>query len=359
MLRAMNRTGTEPMRLKPILTALLAAAILAMPAAAQDCVGQNLFQTMPPKRLAELHAAAESVPYRRGLFWRAEKGDQRILLLGTYHFADPRHDLAMDRFGPEIDAAAALLVEAGPQEEARLAQAMAADPSLLVDPDGPTLPERLTDEEWKSLSAALEERGLPAVIASRLRPWYVAVMLGISPCMMRVIETRGDPGGLDHLLVERAQAAAVPVRALEPWDTVFTLFQGMTPAEEEDMIRAAMPAAAHADDYAVTLADAYFAGDSWLIWEFGRFDAYDRSGLTRSQVDAQMRLAQEKLMDQRNKSWVQPIEQAAAQAAGQGKGVVAGFGALHLPGKAGVLRLLENRGWTLSPITVKGTGDGG
>ncbi|ABL71723.1 TraB/GumN family protein [Paracoccus denitrificans] len=347
-------------RLAALGAALLAAATLALPAAAaRECVGQNLFERMPPERLAELDAAAEGVPYRQGLFWRAEKDGQRVTLLGTYHFADPRHDLTMDRFGPEIDEAALLMVEAGPEEEERLTRAMTADPTLLVDPDGPTLPERFTDAEWKSLSAALEARGLPAVIASRLRPWYVAVMLGVSPCMMRVIEERGDPGGLDHLLVERAEAAAVPVRALEPWDTVFTLFEGMTPREEEDMIRAAMPAAEYADDYAVTLADAYFSGDSWMIWEFGRFDAYDNSGLTRDEVDEQMRLAQEKLMDRRNESWIEPIERAAAEAAAQGKGVVIGFGALHLPGDHGVLRLLENRGWTISPVTVEGIGDGG
>ena len=50
---------------------------------------------------------------------------------------------------------------------------------------------------------------------------------------------------------------------------------------------------------------------------------------------------------------------AAAEAAGQGKGVVAGFGALHLPGENGVLRLLERDGWTIRPIRVEGIGNGG
>lgn len=347
------------MRLKSLLTALLAAMALALPAAAQDCVGQNLFETMPPDRLAQLRAATDAVPHHRGLFWRADKGDAHVLLLGTYHFADPRHDRTMARFGPEIDRAAALLVEAGPEEEAKLGKAMAADPTLVVDPTGPTLPERLGQADWQALSAALEDRGLPALIASKLRPWYVAVMLGISPCMKRIVEARGDAGGLDHLLIARAEAARVPVRALEPWDTVFTLFNDMTPKEEEDMIRAAMPAAAYADDYATTLSDAYFAGDSWMIWEFGRFDAYEHSGLSRAEVDDQMRLAQEKLMDQRNESWIEPIEKAARDAAVQGKGVVAGFGALHLPGRHGVLQLLADRGWSISPVTIGGTGNGG
>lgn len=345
----------------PRLTAALAVALaLALPAQALDCTGRNLIEALPADERAALERAAASIPHGHGLFWQAEKGDQRITLIGTYHFQDPRHAAALERFGPEIDRAGALLVEAGPEEEARLAAALAADPGLIVDPTGPTLPERLDAQEWAALARALEVRGVPAVIASRMKPWYVAVMLGVSPCMIEAVRERGDAGGLDHLLTARAAEAGVPVRALEPWDTVFTLFEGMTPAEEEDMLRAAMPAAEYADDYTVTLADAYFAGDSWLIWEFGRFDAYRNAGLTRAEVDAQMALAQEKLMDGRNAGWIAPLEQAAAEAAARGKGVVAAFGALHLPGEHGVLRLLENRGWRVGPIGIEGGGtDGG
>lgn len=347
------------MRLAPTLTALLAIAVLAAPATAQECQGRNLFEDMAPARLAQLRAATDKVPYHHGLFWQADKGAARITLIGTYHFADPRHERILRHFGPTLADAAALLVEAGPKEEARLTEAMTSDPSLIVNPTGPTLPERLSDQEWAALSAALAQRGLPAVVASRLRPWYVAVMLGVSPCMMRLTQAQGDTGGLDHQLIERAAAADVPVRALEPWDTIFTLFQDMTPAEEEDMIRTALPAAAYADDYTVTLTDAYFSGESWMIWEFGRFDAYDHSGLSRPEIDRQMQLSQEKLMDRRNESWIEPLETAAARAADDGKGIVAGFGALHLPGENGVLRLLEERGWTISPISVEGIDDGG
>ncbi|SMO56913.1 TraB/GumN family protein [Paracoccus laeviglucosivorans] len=338
------------------LASALATLCLALPVAAQECVGRNLFEDMPSERLSQLHAATQDVPFHQGLFWRATKGDQVVTLLGTYHFDDPRHAATMAQFGPLIDKAAALLVEAGPEEEDRLGKAMAENPALIVDATGPTLPERLGKEEWDTLWKAMELRGLPAVVTSRMRPWYVSMMLGISPCMMAQVKGNGDTGGLDHQLIERAEAADVPVKALEPWDTVFTLFQGMTPQEEIDMIRASMPAAEYADDYTVTLTDAYFSGDSWLIWEFGRFDAYDNSGMTRAEVDYQMDRAQEKLMDERNQAWIAPIEQAASRAGAQG--VVAGFGALHLPGEKGVLSLLQNRGWTITPIEPEGANGG-
>ncbi|WP_347138315.1 TraB/GumN family protein [Paracoccus sp. SSK6] len=317
--------------------------------AASECVGTNLFDTMPPDQRAQIDAAVAGVPFHQGLLWRASKGDQAMTLVGTYHFGDPRHDPMLDRLTPIIADAAALFVEAGPAEERKLTEALAADPTLMVDPTGPTLPERLDDRDWALLSKAMAERGTPAVVTSKLRPWYVAMMLGISPCMMEQA-ARSGAQGLDHRLVERAESLDIPVRALEPWDTVFTLFRDLTPQQEIEMIRTALPVAAYADDYAVTLTEAYFAGDVWAIWEFGRFDAYRTSGLTRAQVDAQMQLAQDQLIDRRNQNWIAPLSEGARKAAAQGKGIVAGFGALHLPGEGGVLRLLEKDGWTIERL---------
>ncbi|MBK4214661.1 TraB/GumN family protein [Paracoccus caeni] len=316
----------------------------------EGCSGTNLFADMPEDLRSELTEAATSVPNPEGILWRATKGDQDILMIGTYHFPDPRHRAMLDRVAPEIADAAALLVEAGPEEEAKLTRALSEDPSLMVDATGPTLPERLDPAEWAKLAEAMSDRGLPAVVTSKLRPWYVAMMLSISPCMMSQIQGETEDHGLDHLLVKAAEDKGIAVKALEPWNTVFTIFADLTVEQELDMIRASLPLAAHADDYAVTLGDAYFDGDIWLIWEFGRFDAYRSSGLSRDKVDEQMDLAQEQLMDKRNQSWIAPLTDAAQQAAADGKGIVAGFGALHLPGEQGVLRLLEKDGWTVERL---------
>lgn len=318
--------------------------------ASAGCVGTNLIDQLPADARARIEAAAAEIPYRRGLLWHATRGEARITLVGTYHFADPRHQPMMARLEPVLTRAAALYVEAGPQEQQRLTRALAEDPALMVAVEGPTLPERLSPREWQTLSEAMAARGTPAVVTAKLRPWYVALMLGVSPCMLDAARSGDDPGGLDHLLTTRAQALNLPIRALEPWDTVFSLFAGMTLDQELDMIRATLPAAQHADDYAVTLSDAYFRGDVWSIWEFGRVDAYRNSGLSRQAVDQQMEFARQNLMDRRNESWIPLLEQGAADAARAGKGIVAGFGALHLPGEKGVLNLLAQRGWRVERL---------
>ncbi|SCY39421.1 TraB/GumN family protein [Paracoccus tibetensis] len=335
-----------------ILASALALALSFGGAAlAESCEGRNVFETMPSERAAAIEEATAGVPFRRGLLFEAVRDDARITLVGTYHFADPRHEALAERVADRLATAAALYVEAGPEEEARLTEALAADPTLMVDPTGATLPERLEPEEWQQLTSALNDRGIPPIMAARLRPWYVSMMLGISPCMMRqMAEADGKAGGLDHMLVDRAAAQALEVRALEPWDTVFALFADLSPEEELDMIRANLPAAAYADDYAVTLTDAYFEGDVWKIWEFARHDAYANSGLSREEIDAQLALAQERLMDQRNRAWIAPLLEGATAAAAEGKGIVAAFGALHLPGEAGVLSLLEAEGFEITRL---------
>ena len=329
---------------------ILCGFLFATPGLAQECTGQNLIEALSPDRRAALEQAVAPVPYNKGIFWEARKGQDRIVLIGTYHFGDPRHDQTITHFADQLDGATVMLVEAGPDEQTRLTEALTKDPTLIADPTGPTLPERMEKADWDQLSRAMADRGIPAFVASRMRPWYVAMMLGMSPCMLEQVKVSGKANGLDQLLMDRAVAQGIPVEALEPWDTVFSLFADMTPAQEIEMLRSTMPAAEHADDYGRTLIDAYFSGDVWEIWEFGRLDAYENSGLSRAAVDEQTRLAQEKMMDGRNQSWIKALDLAAEQAAKSQGYVVAAFGALHLPGEQGVLRLLERDGWTVTAL---------
>lgn len=321
--------------------------LLGLVSAGADCVGRNLITAAPQDMRARIAQASAQVPHHQGLIWQARRGAAQITLIGTYHFGDPRHDRLMARIAPLLAEAGALYVEAGPDEQARLDHALASDPSLIMQPGGPGLPERLSKAEWQALSQAMALRGLPPAAVARLRPWFVTAMLGLSPCMMA---SGADAHGLDQRLIAGAQEKSIPIHALEPWNTLFSLFDQMTSAQEIDLIRATLPTAAYADDYAATLADAYFAGRVWDIWEFGRFDAYLTSGFSPQDVDAQLDLLRGTLMDSRNRAWIAPLTEGAERAARQGKGILAGFGALHLPGEQGVLRLLERQGWQVSPL---------
>jgi uncharacterized protein YbaP (TraB family) len=297
---------------------------------------------MPAEARAGLEAAANAVPFARGNLWHATKDGQSLTIVGTYHFEDPRHLAALTALAPRLDAARTLLVEAGPEEEARLVRALGEDPSHMFITAGPTLLERLPPDTWERLAAAFEARGVPGFFGAKFQPWYASIVLAIPLC---ALDEAAQPEGLDGLLIDAALGRGLAVEALEPWDTIFAIFGSFTPEQEIDMLESALAMEAQSADLSVTLADAYFRGESRLIWELTRLYAYDQPGTTRAEVDAGLALIEDVMMTRRNRAWIPVIEAAAAR----GPAVVA-FGALHLSGETGVLNLLAAAGWTITPL---------
>lgn len=327
---------------------LLAPLLLClMPAlAGAECRGANLFAALPPADQAAIRTATDAAPFAQGLLWQAIRGDEKITLLGTYHFADPRHDAIIARITPLIDAATTLLVEAGPDEEAALKRDLARDPSLIVAPSGPTLPESLTADEWAALSDAMQARGMPPFMVAKLRPWYVTMLLALPPCAA-TDQAQLAANGLDQRVIDRAKAQALPVRGLEPHDTVLRLFGAMSSAEQIGLIRQALATEPQAEDLSATLADSYFAEDARLIWELSRFLALQNPDYTPEQVARDFAQMEDLMMTTRNRSWIPVLEQAAASGP-----VFAAFGALHLSGETGVLALLEQAGFSLERLPL-------
>lgn len=324
---------------------LLACLFLALPGATAEaaCAGRDLLPTLDAADRAAITRAVDGLDYGRGNYWRATRGETTIHLVGTYHLDDPRHAAVMARLAPAIDAARTVLVEAGPEEQAALRAEMAAHPDRLFAPAGPTLPERLDEADWQALSTAMQARGVPAFMAAKMQPWYVAMLLGIPVCA--IDDIAGDPAGLDARIVARATSKGIPVRALEPYDTVFTLFADMAPADQVDMVRTTLAMNGTAEDYAATLTAAYFAEDVRVTWELGRMAANEIPGQTPEAVDADLAEMEETLMFRRNRSWIPVIEEAAAEGP-----VFAAFGALHLSGRDGVLALLEREGFAVERL---------
>ncbi|PKP70278.1 MAG: TraB/GumN family protein [Alphaproteobacteria bacterium HGW-Alphaproteobacteria-4] len=325
--------------------ALVAACLLASAPARAACVGANLFDALAPETRAELRYRAAVVPHAEGILWRAERGLARITLVGTFHFDDPRHAATLAALQPALAGARALLVEAGPQEQALLQQAMSSRLDLFFVPSGPTLPERMAEPEWLRLAAAMRARGVPGFLAAKFKPWYAAMTLSLSPCALG--EVAAGREGLDGQLIEAAEARGLPVLAMEPYDAALTLFDLIPDGDQIDLIRAALLTAEAADDYTATLADAYFAEETRLIWEFTRHDALTNSGMAPAAVEAQIALSEELLIERRNRAWIAPILAAAARGP-----VLVAAGALHLPGQAGLLALLEAEGFAVTRLPI-------
>lgn len=316
---------------------------LAATGAGADCTGRDLIAELPEAERAALRASTAAVPFAEGNLWQARRDGQVVHIAGTYHFDDPRHDDTLARLAPALDEAKTLLVEAGPEEEAALKSRLAREPELMVAVDGPTLPETLPPEVWEQLSEALSQRGVPAFMAAKLRPWYLSMVLSIPTCQMA--EAAGGSRGLDGMLMDAATERGLPLKALEPYDTVFRIFEMMPQQDQLSMITSALAMEEQSADMASTLAEAYFAGHSRLIWEFMRVETLKLPGYTPERVEREFATMETAMMTSRNRAWIPVIEAAAAEGP-----VLAAFGALHLSGEDGVLNLLAQNGWTVTPL---------
>ncbi|HMO72803.1 MAG TPA: TraB/GumN family protein [Paracoccaceae bacterium] len=324
--------------------ALAFALTLATPAWAipPECIGRDLLAELPGDERAQLRAAADAVPYPRGNHWRATRDGQQVTIVGTYHLEDPRHEATLAAVLPALEQATILLVEAGPEEEAALIAAMGRDPGMILLPEGPTLVDLLEPADWAALSDALRARQMPPFMAARFRPWFVSVTLGLPPCAMA---SAAERDGLDQKLIDAADGLGLTVAAFEPFDPAFRIFEDMPMDTQIGMIRSTLAIEDQSEDYLFTLAEAYFAQDTRIIWELMREISLDLPDATPEQVAAEFAQMEEALMSGRNRDWIPVIEAAAAD----GK-VVAAFGALHLAGEEGVLNLLARNGWTLERL---------
>ena len=314
-------------------------------AATAQCSGTNLIDALPQQDQAALRAEAALSPHATGNFWRAARGTQVVHLIGTYHFDDPRHAATMAALAPVLSDVTTLLVEAGPEEEAALKARITREPQLMIIDKGPTLPEMLPRTDWLRLSQAMRDRGIAPFMAAKFRPWYVTMLLGVPPCD---IERMATTKGLDGMLIDAALAEGVTVSAMEPYDTLFGIFDQLPQEDQLAMITSALAMEERSEDFSVTLADSYFAEEGRLIWEFMRHESLSLPNYTPERVAEEFATMEEALMTSRNRKWIPEIEAAAARGA-----VLVAFGALHLAGEHGVLSLLEAQGFTVERLAIQ------
>lgn len=328
-----------------MLRAALFSAALFLPNWAHAlCNGPSFWDTLPPADQSELLDKVTATPFSAGNLWQATNGDATLTIVGTMHLPDPRHDVMLDRTLPFLADAGVLLVEATLEDQRAMQTCMARNPDIMAITDGPTLPELLDEATWASIRDAATSRGVPGFMAAKMKPWFLSMALSIPPCAMTAM-TSGE-GGLDNMLLESAADLGVPVAPLEPWQDMLDLLSMGTFEEQIDALRMGLLDPDVLDTIVVTLTDFYFAGQSAMGWYITEYTKDLIPDLDPVQFDEQLAQMEQLLLIDRNINWIPVIEDAAET---HDKIVIA-FGAAHLFGDFGVLNLLEQNGWAISPL---------
>lgn len=318
-------------------------ALIAAPVAAA-CTGDGYLERMTSDQRMQLSAEIADMPYAEGLIWRATKDDTTITVVGTMHIYDPRLDALRAQLSETIISADLVMLEATPEEEAKLQSLITTDPSRLFIVEGPTLPELLDEDTWQMIAAAATDRGIPSFMAAKMQPWYLSLTLAIPACAMS--DMMAGVRGLDQMIIEDAQAAGVPMQAVEPYTTLFDLFEDNSFDEQVDMLRVGMLVPELQEQMFVSMLDRYFAEDVGRLWKMSRIALSDVPSLDLATGQAMFDEMEETLLNARNRNWIPVITEAAETH----DAIVLAVGAGHLIDDQGVLQLLENEGWTVTRV---------
>lgn len=308
------------------------------------CGGDSYIDQMSPAQYQQLQQDAAAIPYGNGTAWTATKDSKVITLVGTMHIHDPR---LVDTMRPLIKAtqtADLILLEATPVEEAALEASLVKHPEIFMNVTGPTLPEVLPEQTWLALSDALRARQIPPFLAAKFQPWYLMMTLAIPPCAMADIMAKKR--GLDHIIMDEATAAGIPMQALEPFDTLFDIMQSGTPEEQIEMLTLSVGMEYDQQAVFVAMLDSYFDGEIGTLVAMNRILAQNLPNVDPVEGLALTLEAEQEIIVNRNLAWMPVINNAVVAH----DHIMIAVGAAHLPDENGIVALLAADGWTITPL---------
>jgi len=274
--------------------------------------------------LVDLAVAGNS--FERGLLWRIEtSGGPASYLFGTMHIEDPEIVTLPAPVQKAFDQADGVTLEVVLDPQSLLAMATAF---LLTD--GSTLESHVGKQLYQRSVKAMSAHGMPEMMVARMKPWAVAVTLMTPPPETGVV--------LDLKLYQDALAQGKPVTGLESPMEQMSLFDSFSGQEQlallEDMLD-------NMGDMPRMFADIKAA---YLDRDLARLVKVSDDSMR----DKDPRLVEEfnrKLITERNQRMVermQPLLQDGQQ--------FIAVGALHLPGRKGILQLLSDQGYRVSAV---------
>lgn len=308
------------------------------------CGGESYFDRLTLAQTAQLETEVAGIPYANGTTWTATREAVQMTLVGTMHIHDNRLDKLRAKLRRTVQSADLILLEATPAEEAKVQAAITQNPDLIFIENGPTLPEILDEATWQQVIDAVRAIGIPPFLAAKFEPWYLMMTLAIPTCAMQ--DLAAGKRGLDHMIMEDGIAADVPLQALEPFDTLFTIFQNEDMDAQIEMLKLSLMNNTDQQAMFVAMLDSYFAQDIGKLVALSRIIAETIPSLDPAEARAMALETEETVIGDRNRAWMSVINAAAAQHTN----IVIAVGAAHLPDNAGLLSLLENDGWTISPF---------
>jgi uncharacterized protein YbaP (TraB family) len=250
-------------------------------------------------------------------------------LFGTIHALPKGTAWQSETLDTALRDSRMLTIEAnGLDDQKAVAQIFAA---LGVRGGLPPLSERVAPDLRPALKAAVVRSKIPSHTLDKMESWAATLILASAFGADMGLE-KGE--GVEQVLIRRFKAEEKPISGLETIAGQLGIFDDLPEHEQRTMLNTMLRSGdSNQDRFEVQFT-------AWHDGAIEKLEQKEGEGILASP------LLREKLLDGRNRDWATQI---AALLAGD-RGAFVAVGAAHLPGKNGVVALLENAGYRLKRL---------
>jgi hypothetical protein len=273
-------------------------------------------------------AFAEQTLTQKGLLWQIDKsGLTSSYLLGTIHSEDKRVLKLLSTIRPHLKKADSVSLEL-----------LLDIPTILKSGNAmffkgeESLDQLIDNALYTKIVKAMRPYQMPPMMVKKLKPWAVVATLSAPPPKTGIF--------LDLLLYREAQKLQIPVYGLEKVEEQLAVFENLS---LDDQIALLKETVKHLDDMPKMFAklhDLYLERNLTELMQFS-IDYMRENSLDQILIDNFYK----RIVDDRNQRMVKRMKKRLQE----GNAFIA-IGALHLPGKQGILKLLEKQGYKVSTV---------
>ena len=264
----------------------------------------------------------------RALFWSIQKDDQAAgYLLGTIHSEDPRVLDFSEEFLNKLRANKVFAMEMVPDMHTleRLA-------GYMQYPPGQSLESAIGIDRYNALEKALFTSRVPAESIQRMKPWAAMMALSTPPPETGFF--------MDLSLSLRASGSGLEVVGLETLEQQLSFLENMPMPMQLSLLDQAIAEYEQVAEVHDQMVDAYLENNLVSLQELSdeQLEAVGKSAseyFVESGIHARNhRMAESLLLQLDNET------------------VFVAVGALHLPGEEGLLNILRQHGFVLTPLPI-------
>ncbi|MFB9325647.1 TraB/GumN family protein [Paenibacillus aurantiacus] len=265
----------------------------------------------------------------KGFLWEVKNGGNTVYLVGSMHIADdsfyplhPSFEQAFaeaDYLGVEVD-----ISKAADQDNQKLIM------QLGTYQDGTTLKDHISADTYKQVGEILTKSGLKADALDTFKPWVVETTLATLKSMEAGYQSTV---GIDLHFIQKAVERKIPVIELESYESQLNMFDGFSKELQEANLKTTLTNFDQVDEGVDQMAEMWKKGDDAALLELtAKMSENEEFGKA--------------MLDDRNKGMADKIDGYLKSTEKAEYFIV--VGAAHYLGDTGIVKLLQDKGYTVT-----------